>query len=149
MCRRISAGQGRYLSFEGYCVGGVDGTQKALYTFFVFSHSNIVFWVYSPFLIFTVGEVPSPTNITSSSIICQKQRENEQGLRGSWIKIYRYDNCAYFGCNISTERCLYDLEKIVFGIIRSRHSIKMQEFVSVLTLYVPGNKKDLNRIKGI
>ena len=41
---------------------------------------------------------------------------------------------------------MYDLERTICDLIRSRNSIEIQEFNSVLKSYVSGKDKDLNRL---
>ena len=41
---------------------------------------------------------------------------------------------------------MYDLERTICDLIRSRNSIEIQEFNTVLKTYVAGKKKDLNRL---
>ena len=40
---------------------------------------------------------------------------------------------------------MYDLERTICDLIRSRNSIEIQEFNTVLKTYIAGKKKDLNR----
>ncbi len=48
--------------------------------------------------------------------------------------------------NCGNEIPMYDLERTICDLIRSRNSIEIQEFNSVLKSYVSGKDKDLNRL---
>ncbi len=48
--------------------------------------------------------------------------------------------------NCGNEIPMYDLERTICDLIRSRNSIEKQEFNSVLKSYVSGKDKDLNRL---
>ena len=54
-------------------------------------------------------------------------------------KIMVKDNCG-------NEIPMYDLERTICDLMRSRNSIEAQEFNSVLKAYVSRKDKDLNRL---
>ena len=54
-------------------------------------------------------------------------------------KTFVVDNCG-------NKIPMYDLERTICDLIRSRNSIEVQEFTSVLKTYVSRKDKDLNRL---
>ena len=48
--------------------------------------------------------------------------------------------------SFSNDIPMYDLERTICDLVRSRNSIEIQEFNTVLKTYIAGKKKDLNRL---